>query len=189
MSPVGRHDHPALRHARVRPRRRRCTRGRRISASSRSERWRTRSASARRRCRGRAAGCGARRKRVAAPRPAVPRARCSRMVDRIETYLPDGGPKGSGSRRPHRRRSAGVVLQGPLYQDPVWPGSLGLESFLQLLKYVAWNAGIAGGTGWQPVCSRAAHAPCLGLPRPGAADRREVTVILEVTEADDDARH
>ena len=25
------------------------------------------------------------------------------------------------------------------YQDPVWPGSLGLESFLQLLKYAAWQ--------------------------------------------------
>src|SRR5207253_6787657 len=25
------------------------------------------------------------------------------------------------------------------HQDPVWPGSLGLESFLQLLKYAAWK--------------------------------------------------
>ena len=25
------------------------------------------------------------------------------------------------------------------HQDPVWPGSLGLEAFLQLLKYVAWR--------------------------------------------------
>ena len=30
-------------------------------------------------------------------------------------------------------------FQAHFYQDPVWPGSLGLESFLQLLKFVGWH--------------------------------------------------
>lgn len=61
-----------------------------------------------------------------------------RMVDRIELWVPDGGPAGLGFIR-------GAIdvdpdawfFQAHFYQDPVWPGSLGLESFLQLLKYAA----------------------------------------------------
>ncbi len=67
------------------------------------------------------------------------------MIDRVEAFVPDGGPKGLG------------FLQGALavdpsawyfkahfYQDPVIPGSLGLESLLQLLKVAAverWGGG------------------------------------------------
>ena len=61
-----------------------------------------------------------------------------RMVDRIESYSPAGGSKGLGL-------VVGKVAVDPgfwffkahFYQDPVWPGSLGLESFLQLLKFAA----------------------------------------------------
>ena len=63
-----------------------------------------------------------------------------RMVDRIEAYIPDGGANGLGL-------VVGRIAVDPaawffkahFVQDPVWPGSLGLESFLQLLKYVAWK--------------------------------------------------
>ena len=42
------------------------------------------------------------------------------------------------------------------YQDPVWPGSLGLESFLQLLKYAAWRRwGDPPAGGWQLSLGRA----------------------------------
>jgi 3-hydroxymyristoyl/3-hydroxydecanoyl-(acyl carrier protein) dehydratase len=61
-----------------------------------------------------------------------------RMIDRIDTFIPDGGPHGLGFVR-------GVKLVDPeewffkahFYQDPVVPGSLGLESLLQLLKVLA----------------------------------------------------
>src|SRR5262249_41671393 len=61
-----------------------------------------------------------------------------RMVDRIDAYIPDGGQYGLGL-------VIGKIAVDPefwffqahFYQDPVWPGSLGLESFLQLLKYAA----------------------------------------------------
>ncbi|MEE9295732.1 MAG: hypothetical protein V3W34_12320 [Phycisphaerae bacterium] len=60
------------------------------------------------------------------------------MLDEIDVFVPDGGPKGLGFIR-------GVTNVDPdawffkahFYQDPVVPGSLGLESFLQLLKLVA----------------------------------------------------
>jgi 3-hydroxymyristoyl/3-hydroxydecanoyl-(acyl carrier protein) dehydratase len=60
------------------------------------------------------------------------------MIDRIDCYLPRGGPAGLGFIR-------GVKTVDPdewffkahFYQDPVWPGSLGIEAFYQLLKVVA----------------------------------------------------
>jgi 3-hydroxymyristoyl/3-hydroxydecanoyl-(acyl carrier protein) dehydratase len=65
-------------------------------------------------------------------------AKAIRMVDRIETFLPDGGPEGLG----YIRGSKPVdpqdwFFKAHFYQDPVCPGSLGIESFIQLLKYMA----------------------------------------------------
>jgi len=65
-------------------------------------------------------------------------ARAIRMIDRIEAYIPDGGPKGLGF-----IRATKVVdprewfFDAHFYQDPVLPGSLGIESFIQMLKYIA----------------------------------------------------
>ena len=68
-----------------------------------------------------------------------------RMVERIEALVDDGGPHGLGV-------IEGTIAVDPkawffqahFLDDPVWPGSLGLESFLQLLKVVAaqrWGEG------------------------------------------------
>ena len=65
-------------------------------------------------------------------------ARAIRMIDRIEAYIPDGGPMGLGF-----IRATKIVdprewfFDAHFYQDPVLPGSLGIESFIQLLKYIA----------------------------------------------------
>ncbi len=67
------------------------------------------------------------------------------MVDEVEVFIPQGGPHGLGY-------ICGNKIVDPeewffkahFYQDPVCPGSLGLESFLQLLKVVAakkWETG------------------------------------------------
>jgi 3-hydroxymyristoyl/3-hydroxydecanoyl-(acyl carrier protein) dehydratase len=61
-----------------------------------------------------------------------------RMVDQIDLYLPQGGAHGLGFIRGSKRVDpAAWFFEAHFYQDPVWPGSLGLESFLQLLKWVA----------------------------------------------------
>lgn len=111
-----------------------------------------------------------------------------RMVDRVETYLSDGGARKLGL-------VVGRIAVDPdfwffkahFYQDPVWPGSLGLESFLQLLKYVAWKRwGEAPRGGWQAVALNRPHSwNYRGQVVP--ADKA-VTVLLEVTGVDDDAR-
>ncbi len=61
-----------------------------------------------------------------------------RMLDRIECWAATGGPKGLGFIRATRRvRPDEWFFKAHFYQDPVVPGSLGLESFLQLLKFIA----------------------------------------------------
>jgi PfaB family protein len=111
-----------------------------------------------------------------------------RMIDRIEAYLPDGGAKRLGL-------VVGRIAVDPafwffkahFYQDPVWPGSLGLESFLQLLKYAAWKRwGDPKPGGWQTVALGRQHTwSYRGQVIP--ADK-VVTVLLEVTAADDEHR-
>jgi 3-hydroxymyristoyl/3-hydroxydecanoyl-(acyl carrier protein) dehydratase len=67
-----------------------------------------------------------------------------RMIDRITCFDPQGGPHGLG----FIQGSAAVdpelwFFKAHFFQDPVWPGSLGLESFIQLLKVAAvhyWGA-------------------------------------------------
>jgi 3-hydroxymyristoyl/3-hydroxydecanoyl-(acyl carrier protein) dehydratase len=70
-----------------------------------------------------------------------------RMIDRIELFVPDGGPHGLGYLKAGKDVDPDEwFFKAHFYQDPVTPGSLGLESFLQLLKFAAverwgWNEG------------------------------------------------
>jgi 3-hydroxymyristoyl/3-hydroxydecanoyl-(acyl carrier protein) dehydratase len=60
------------------------------------------------------------------------------MIDRIEAYIPDGGPMGLGFIRGTKTVDPREwFFDAHFYQDPVLPGSLGIESFIQLLKYMA----------------------------------------------------
>lgn len=62
------------------------------------------------------------------------------MIDNIELFIPDGGPKGLGYIRGTKTVDKGEwFFKAHFYQDPVIPGSLGLESFIQLMKITAIN--------------------------------------------------
>jgi 3-hydroxymyristoyl/3-hydroxydecanoyl-(acyl carrier protein) dehydratase len=62
------------------------------------------------------------------------------MVDNIELFIPDGGPKGLGYIRGTKTVDKNEwFFKAHFYQDPVIPGSLGLESFIQLMKIAAIN--------------------------------------------------
>jgi acyl transferase domain-containing protein/3-hydroxymyristoyl/3-hydroxydecanoyl-(acyl carrier protein) dehydratase len=71
----------------------------------------------------------------------------TRMLDRIELFVPEGGPQQLGFIVGSKRVDpAEWFFKAHFYLDPVCPGSLGLESFLQLLKVVAaerWGASAA----------------------------------------------
>jgi acyl transferase domain-containing protein/3-hydroxymyristoyl/3-hydroxydecanoyl-(acyl carrier protein) dehydratase len=61
-----------------------------------------------------------------------------RMIDRIELYVADGGPAGLGYLRGIKQVDPDEwFFKAHFYEDPVTPGSLGLESFQQLLKFAA----------------------------------------------------
>jgi len=61
-----------------------------------------------------------------------------RMIDHIDLFVADGGPAGLGFIRGSKRVDPQEwFFAAHFYQDPVCPGSLGLESFLQLLKVIA----------------------------------------------------
>ncbi|MHC5018820.1 MAG: beta-ketoacyl synthase N-terminal-like domain-containing protein [Planctomycetota bacterium] len=68
-----------------------------------------------------------------------------RMIADVECWVPDGGPHGLGYIRGATTVDpAAWFFNAHFFQDPVWPGSLGLESFLQLLKEIAvdrWGGG------------------------------------------------
>jgi 3-hydroxymyristoyl/3-hydroxydecanoyl-(acyl carrier protein) dehydratase/malonyl CoA-acyl carrier protein transacylase len=97
---------------------------------------------------------------VAASGLALP-ASALRMIDTIESLEPNGGPSGLGS----IHGSATVdpdawFFKAHFYQDPVWPGSLGLESFLQLLKVFAfdrWGAEFARTHRFEPISLGTEH--------------------------------
>ena len=68
-----------------------------------------------------------------------------RMVDEIDVFISDGGSAGLGFIRASKCIYPDEwFFKAHFYQDPVWPGSLGLEAFIQLLKVVAgrrWSNG------------------------------------------------
>ncbi|MEJ2661747.1 MAG: hypothetical protein P8Z73_13630 [Desulfobacteraceae bacterium] len=60
------------------------------------------------------------------------------MIDGIEAFIPHGGPHGLGFVRGYKMVDPDEwFFKAHFYQDPVCPGSLGVESFLQLIKYAA----------------------------------------------------
>ena len=78
-----------------------------------------------------------------------------RMIDRVGLFVPDGGPHGLGFIRGAKRVDPNDwFFQAHFYQDPVIPGSLGLESLLQLMKLAAvhrWSRSSAATSEGEPV--------------------------------------
>ncbi len=61
-----------------------------------------------------------------------------RMIDRVDIFIADGGPHGLGFIEGSQPVDPSAwYFKAHFFQDPVCPGSLGLESLLQLLKVVA----------------------------------------------------
>ena len=108
-----------------------------------------------------------------------------RMLDHITCWIPDGGPKGLGFIRATRRVSPDEwFFKAHFHQDPVVPGSLGLESFLQLLRFIAserWGEG-----SFETVATNQRHE-WVYRGQVILADR-EVTVDAVVTEVDEARR-
>jgi acyl transferase domain-containing protein/3-hydroxymyristoyl/3-hydroxydecanoyl-(acyl carrier protein) dehydratase len=110
-----------------------------------------------------------------------------RMLDRIEHFLLEGGPHGLGFLEGRKIVDPDEwFFQAHFYQDPVWPGSLGLEAFLQLLKVAAVQYWPASKKGRFVVGTRAPHRwRYRGQVVP---TNKEVTVQAVLTARDDATR-
>jgi len=70
-------------------------------------------------------------------RRALPRGRLG-MLETLDVYLPHAGPSELGYLRASARVDPGRwYFEAHFYQDPVCPGSLGLEAFIQLVRVAA----------------------------------------------------
>lgn len=108
-----------------------------------------------------------------------------RMIDRIELYIADGGPAGLGYLRGVKQVDPDEwFFKAHFYEDPVTPGSLGLESFQQLLKFAAVER-----WGWQEgtiISSIALQQKHRWLYRGQVVpSNKQVTVTAWITAVDD----
>jgi 3-hydroxymyristoyl/3-hydroxydecanoyl-(acyl carrier protein) dehydratase len=108
-----------------------------------------------------------------------------RMIDRVDLWSPAGGPHGLGVIRGSKDVDPTEwFFQAHFLGDPVWPGSLGLEAFLQLLQVAAarrWGESAV----WQsPALGQTHQWIYRGQVTPN--DRR-VTVQAEITTIDEAA--
>jgi acyl transferase domain-containing protein/3-hydroxymyristoyl/3-hydroxydecanoyl-(acyl carrier protein) dehydratase len=108
-----------------------------------------------------------------------------RMVDRVDLFAEKGGPKELGFIRGTTTVDASAwFFKAHFFEDPVWPGSLGLESFLQLLKVVAHRRWGGDDVQFETIARGEKHSWIYRgqiLPTD-----REVTVEAVVTEIDDE---
>jgi 3-hydroxymyristoyl/3-hydroxydecanoyl-(acyl carrier protein) dehydratase len=111
-----------------------------------------------------------------------------RMIDRIDASIPGGGPHGNGFIRGLKRVFPDEwFFRAHFYQDPVWPGSLGLEAFLQLLK-------VAAAERWGATPETAFESAALGVKHAWVyrgqvvPDNELVAVEAVVTAVDDEQR-
>ncbi len=87
-------------------------------------------------------------------------ARAFRMIDKVDVLLADGGPHGLGFIQGSTQVDPHAwFFAAHFYQDPVWPGSLGLESLLQLLKVYALDrwAHLAATHRFEPIARGVTH--------------------------------
>lgn len=113
-------------------------------------------------------------------------ARALRMIDAIDVFLPDGGPKGLGAVRALKTIDPNAwFFKAHFYQDPVCPGSLGIESLVQLARYMAYRRWPAADPGLTP-------EPVIGVPHTWQyrgqilPENREVMVEAKAVAVDDD---
>jgi 3-hydroxymyristoyl/3-hydroxydecanoyl-(acyl carrier protein) dehydratase len=111
-----------------------------------------------------------------------------RMIDRIDVLIPDGGPHQLGFIQGSKEVDPTEwFFKAHFYQDPVWPGSLGLEAFLQLLKVFAANR-------WGASAVEIIDTPAIGIEHRWVyrgqviPTNSKVTVSAWITACDDAGR-
>jgi 3-hydroxymyristoyl/3-hydroxydecanoyl-(acyl carrier protein) dehydratase len=110
-----------------------------------------------------------------------------RMAESITWCTKTGGPKGFGSVEGRSRVEPGAwFFKAHFHHDPVWPGSLGLESLVELMKIYAHRRWGNPVDGWQAMAANEPHRWAYrGQIVPTAT---EVTIQAYITEVNDARR-
>jgi 3-hydroxymyristoyl/3-hydroxydecanoyl-(acyl carrier protein) dehydratase len=106
------------------------------------------------------------------------------MLDRITGYWPEGGAAGLGRLRAEKDVDPGAwFFKAHFFQDPVMPGSLGIEAMCQLLQWYLTNRNDVPGAHFEPV---ALDEPLTWAYRGQVTPTdRLITVELEILEIRD----
>jgi 3-hydroxymyristoyl/3-hydroxydecanoyl-(acyl carrier protein) dehydratase len=112
------------------------------------------------------------------------------MLDRVTGWWPEGGSKRLGYLRAEKDVDPGEwFFKAHFFQDPVQPGSLGVEALCQLLQLCMLERGMANGLAsprFEPLMlGRAVTWKYRGQVVPS---NRTITTELELTEVGDDER-
>jgi acyl transferase domain-containing protein/3-hydroxymyristoyl/3-hydroxydecanoyl-(acyl carrier protein) dehydratase/1-acyl-sn-glycerol-3-phosphate acyltransferase len=118
------------------------------------------------------------------PQPALGKSRV-RMIDRITGYWPDGGAAGLGRVRAEKDLDASQwFFKAHFFNDPVQPGSLGVEAMIQTLQVLMIRKGLHEGIAnprFEPVaCGEPLAWAYRGQVVP---ENRRITALVEVLEA------
>ena len=112
------------------------------------------------------------------------------MLDRITGYWPEGGSAGLGRLRSEKDVDAGAwFFKAHFFQDPVQPGSLGMEAMCQLLQFYLIERGLTEGVPhprFEPVLLD--HEVIWKYRGQITPANRLIRVELEIVELGDDAR-
>jgi 3-hydroxymyristoyl/3-hydroxydecanoyl-(acyl carrier protein) dehydratase len=119
------------------------------------------------------------------PQGLVMPAKALRMIDSIDLFQAKGGPHGLGYVRGRKQVDPSEwFFKAHFFQDPVCPGSLGVESFLQLIKYAAmqrWPE-LRDSRRFEMVCGQAHEWQYRGQVVPTNSTVTVEAVITRVTE-------
>jgi acyl transferase domain-containing protein/3-hydroxymyristoyl/3-hydroxydecanoyl-(acyl carrier protein) dehydratase/1-acyl-sn-glycerol-3-phosphate acyltransferase len=107
-----------------------------------------------------------------------------RMIDRITGYWPDAGAAGLGRVRSEKDvNPAEWFFKAHFFQDPVQPGSLGIEAMVQVLQFYMLERGLGEGMKAPRFESLGVGAPLTWKYRGQVVPRNKlISVDLEVTE-------
>jgi 3-hydroxymyristoyl/3-hydroxydecanoyl-(acyl carrier protein) dehydratase len=112
------------------------------------------------------------------------------MLDRITGYWPEGGAAGLGRLRAEKDLDPGQwFFRAHFFQDPVMPGSLGVEAMCQLLQWYLLERGATAdlpGSRFEPIMT--GHPLTWKYRGQIQPTDGRLTVELEITAAGDDDR-
>ena len=104
------------------------------------------------------------------------------MIDEIDFCDPNGGEAGLGIIRSRQHVDPNAwYFKAHFYQDPVQPGSLGLDAMVQALTQLVWMRGLNKGMKRPHLTTLAPQAPIKWSYRGQVTpERRTVTTVMEI---------